>query len=98
MQKKEYEDDVLMLGGHPFHSRFILGSGKFSLSLIQTVMEYGGSEIATIALRRANAAKKTFWIFCRKILPCCRIHPVQEMQKKPFGLHGFPENWAAVIL
>ena len=25
MQKKEYEDDVLMLGGHPFHSRFILG-------------------------------------------------------------------------
>ena len=54
MQKKEYEDDVLMLGGHPFHSRFILGSGKFSLSLIQNVMEYGGSEIATIALRRAN--------------------------------------------
>ena len=51
MQKKEYEDDVLMLGGHPFHSRFILGSGKFSLSLIQTVMEYGGSEIATIALQ-----------------------------------------------
>jgi len=58
MQKKEYEDDVLMLGGHPFHSRFILGSGKFSLSLIQTVMEYGGSEIATIALRRANADSK----------------------------------------
>ena len=56
MQKKEYEDDVLMLGGHPFHSRFILGSGKFSLSLIQTVMEYGGSEIATIALRRPMKA------------------------------------------
>ena len=45
-----------------------------------------------------QTAKKTFWIFCRKILPCCRIHLVQEMQKKPFGLHGFPENWAAVIL
>jgi thiazole synthase len=52
------QDDVLMLGGHPFHSRFILGSGKFSLSLIQTVMKYGGSEIATIALRRANADSK----------------------------------------
>lgn len=29
MQKKEYEDDVLMLGGHPFHSRFILGWESF---------------------------------------------------------------------
>ena len=38
-----------------FHSRFILGSGKFSQQLIRDVMEYGGSEIATIALRRANA-------------------------------------------
>lgn len=99
MQKKEYEDDVLMLGGHPFHSRFILGSGKFSLSLIQTVMEYGGAKLHRLLCGvPMQTAKKTFWIFCRKILPCCRIHLVQEMQKKPFGLHGFPENWAAVIL
>ena len=49
------KEDKLILNGHEFTSRFILGSGKFSLSLIQTVMEYGGSEIATIALRRANA-------------------------------------------
>lgn len=48
-------NDPLILGSHTFNSRFILGSGKFSLKLIQTVMEYGGSEIATIALRRANA-------------------------------------------
>ena len=47
--------DTFMLGGKEFHSRFILGSGKFSLQLIHDVMEYGGSEIATIALRRANA-------------------------------------------
>lgn len=47
--------DPLILGGVPFHSRLILGSGKFSLKLIRDVMEYGGSEIATIALRRANA-------------------------------------------
>ena len=58
MQTKQYPDDVLTLGNHTFHSRFILGSGKFSLSLIQTVMEYGGSEMATIALRRANAESK----------------------------------------
>ena len=48
-------EDKLILGGHEFTSRFILGSGKFSLQLIHDVMEYGGSEIATIALRRADA-------------------------------------------
>lgn len=48
-------DDPLILGGKEFHSRFILGSGKFSLQLIQDVMKYGQSEIATIALRRADA-------------------------------------------
>ena len=52
------EKDTLILGGKEFHSRFILGSGKFSQQLIRDVMEYGGSEIATIALRRANADSK----------------------------------------
>ncbi len=45
------QKDPLLLGGHAFQSRFILGSGKFSLPLIQAVMQYGESEIATIALR-----------------------------------------------
>lgn len=49
------QKDPLLLGGHAFQSRFILGSGKFSLPLIQAVMQYGESEIATIALRRADA-------------------------------------------
>lgn len=48
------KNDTFVLGGKEFHSRFILGSGKFSQQLIRDVMEYGGSEIATIALRRAN--------------------------------------------
>lgn len=47
-------EDPFVLGGKTFTSRFILGSGKFSLSLIQDVMQYGGCEIATIALRRAD--------------------------------------------
>ncbi len=46
--------DTLMLGGHEFHSRFILGSGKFSLDLIGAAIEYAGVEIITLALRRAN--------------------------------------------
>ena len=47
--------DQLILGGHAFDSRFILGSGKFSLDLVRAVAEKGGAQIVTLALRRANA-------------------------------------------
>ncbi len=49
------KDDKLILGGHEFSSRFILGSGKYSLELIQAAVENAGAEIVTLALRRANA-------------------------------------------
>lgn len=47
-------NDKLMIGGHAFSSRFILGSGKFSLELIRAAIENGGTEMITLALRRAN--------------------------------------------
>lgn len=47
-------EDKLILGGKEFRSRFILGSGKFSLEMIKAVIEEGGAEIITLALRRAN--------------------------------------------
>ena len=43
-----------MLGGKEFHSRFILGSGKYNMNLIKAAIEQGGAEIITLALRRAN--------------------------------------------
>lgn len=46
--------DELILGGHRFSSRFILGSGKFSLEKTREVIENGGVEMATLAVRRAN--------------------------------------------
>ncbi len=46
--------DKLTIAGHEFNSRFILGSGKFSLDLTRTVIANGGTEIVTLALRRAN--------------------------------------------
>jgi len=46
--------DPLMLGGHSFNSRFILGSGKYSLSLIKAAVENAGAQMITVALRRAN--------------------------------------------
>ena len=45
-------DDKLILGGHEFSSRFILGSGKYSLELIKAAVEQAGAEILTLALRR----------------------------------------------
>jgi thiazole synthase len=50
--------DTLIIGGREFNSRFILGSGKFSLEMMKTVIENGGVEIATLALRRANSGGK----------------------------------------
>ena len=46
--------DKWTLGGHEFTSRFILGSGKYSLDLIKAAVENAGAQIITLALRRAN--------------------------------------------
>ena len=47
-------DDKLMIGGHEFESRFILGSGKYSMSLIEAAVKDAGAEIITLSVRRAN--------------------------------------------
>ena len=46
--------DHLIIGGQAFTSRFILGSGKYSLELVSAAVEKAGAEIITLALRRAN--------------------------------------------
>ncbi len=50
----ENMNDTLVIGGHEFHSRFILGSGKYSLKLIEAAVRDAGAEIITLAVRRAN--------------------------------------------
>ena len=47
-------NDKLVINGHEFNSRFILGSGKYSLNLIEAAVKYAGAEIITLAVRRAN--------------------------------------------
>lgn len=42
------------LGNHEFQSRFILGSGKYSLTLIKAAVENAQADIVTLALRRVN--------------------------------------------
>ena len=46
-------EDKLVIGGHEFTSRFILGSGKFSLEMTDIVVKNAGVEMATLAVRRA---------------------------------------------
>ena len=47
-------EDKLVIGGKEFSSRFILGSGKYSLDLIKAAVEHAGAQMITLALRRAN--------------------------------------------
>lgn len=47
-------NDKLIIGGHEFTSRFILGSGKYSLDLIEAAVKDAGAEMITLAVRRAN--------------------------------------------
>ena len=50
------KDDKLVIGGHEFDSRFILGSGKYNMELIQAAVEHAKAQIVTLAVRRANSA------------------------------------------
>lgn len=50
--------DKLILGGREFTSRFILGSGKYSLKLIEAAVRDAGAQIITLAVRRANTREQ----------------------------------------
>ena len=51
---KKMENDKLIIGGHEFNSRFILGSGKYSMELIKAAIENAQAQIITLAVRRTN--------------------------------------------
>ena len=82
MDKKEIKNtDTFTLGGKEFTSRFILGSGKFSLDLVKACVEKAGAQIITLALRRANEGGLA------NILDY-----IPEMQKRRYVLPDFPEK------
>ena len=47
-------EDKLIIGGKEFSSRFILGSGKYSMKLIEAAVRDAGAELITLAVRRTN--------------------------------------------
>ena len=51
------EKDTFKLGNQEFTSRFILGSGKYSMELIRAAVENAGAQIITLAVRRTNTKK-----------------------------------------
>lgn len=53
-----HTQDTWRLGGREFHSRFILGSGKYSLELIEAAVRDAGAEMITLAVRRANTKEQ----------------------------------------
>lgn len=50
--------DELIIGGHKFTSRFILGSGKYSYDLIDSAINHAKAQIITMALRRTNTTEE----------------------------------------
>ena len=51
-------NDKLIIGKYEFNSRFILGSGKYSMRLIDAAIKDAGAEIITLAVRRANTKER----------------------------------------
>ena len=52
-------NDPLMIAGKAYRSRLLVGSGKYkNLAETKAVIEAGGAEIVTVALRRMDLAKK----------------------------------------
>ena len=54
MNPSATSDKPLVLGKHVLHSRLIVGTGKYTtFELMQQCLEASGSEVITVAVRRA---------------------------------------------
>jgi len=54
------ENDVLRIAGKEFHSRLIVGTGKYrSFQEMARAHEASGAEIVTVAVRRVNLTDRT---------------------------------------
>lgn len=53
-------DDALLLGGRTFHSRLIVGTGKYpTFSVMRAALEKSGAEVVTVAVRRINISDRS---------------------------------------
>ena len=89
--------DPLILGGHKFTSRFILGSGRYDLNLIKATIENAGTQIVTMRCVAAVPPKTICSITFRRASPCCRTRPAHAMPRKRCVLHVSPAKCARRI-
>jgi thiazole synthase len=52
------KNDTFTLGGKEFSSRFILGSGKYSMELIKAAVENAGAQIISSAPHQHKEKRK----------------------------------------
>ena len=94
--------DSLKLGKYEFSSRFILGSGKFSLDLIKAAVEQAGAQILTLALRRVNAGGVENILDSKYLLPDNfeTIKAVEMLAKEGFTPlpYMYPDLYAARLM
>lgn len=78
------KEDKLIIGGHEFNSRFILGSGKYSMKLIESAIKDAGAEIITLAVRRANTKEEENILdFIPEELLSCQIQAARGTPRRP---------------
>lgn len=93
------EKDTLVLGGQEFTSRFILGSGKYSLDLIKASVENAGAQILRWHFAaQMSEVQQIYLITFRRVSPFFPILPVREMQTRQFVSQDFPAKSDAEIL
>ena len=59
------EKDTLVIGGHAFTSRFILGSGKYSFELIKAAVENAARRSLPWRFAGRASMETIFWIIFR---------------------------------
>ena len=79
------QEDKLILGGCSFSSRFILGSGKYSLPLIKAAAEQAGAQIITLALRRAQSQQDNILDLFPQASHCCPTPQAPVLLKKQYA-------------
>ena len=78
------KEDKLIIGGHEFNSRFILGSGKYSMKLIESAIKDAGAEIITWpSAVQIQRKRKIFSISSRRELLSCQIQAARGTPRRP---------------
>lgn len=95
----EITKDTWKLGEHEFSSRFILGSGKYSLELIDAAVKEAKAEIVTMALRRANeGGVANILDYIPKNVTLLPNTSGRAMRRRQFVLQDCQDRSAEVIL